>query len=223
MLNIIGIFKNKVPNVSRLLEFGFVQVEQEYIHSYGILNDQFRMNIKITAVGIVSVNVWDTDTKEEYILINLPMAVGAFVGSMIQACEEKLKIIAENCFDHTVFKSDQAKQIITYVNETYQDHLEFLWEKFSQNAVLRRKDSRKWYAAILTVGKAKLGLEGTELIEVIDLHALPSEIEQLLDGKKYFPGYHMNKKHWYTICLNGSVPTQEICERIDASYLLAKK
>lgn len=223
MLNIAGIFKNKVPNISRLLAFGFVQVDQEYIHSYRILNNQFQMNVKVTTTGIASVNVWDNDTQEEYILINLPMAVGSFVGSVIQACEEKLKIIADNCFDPTIFKSEQAKQIIAYVNETYQDHLEFLWEKFSQNAVLRRKDSRKWYAAILTVGKTKLGLEGNDLIEVIDLHALPSEIERLLDGKKYFPGYHMNKKHWYTICLDGSVPTQEICKRIDASYLLAKK
>lgn len=151
------------------------------------------------------------------------MATGAFVGSVIEACEDKLKIIAESCFDHIVFKSEQSQELIAYVNETYQDHLEFLWEKFSQNAVLRRKDSRKWYAVILTIAKTKLGLVGNEMIEVIDLRALPNEIEQLLDGKKYFPGYHMNKKHWYTICLDGSVPTQEICERIDKSYSLAKK
>lgn len=223
MLNISGIFKNKVLNISRLLKFGFVQVEQEYIHSSTILNDQFQMNVKITIAGMVSVNVWDIDSQEEYILIHMPTANGAFVSSVIQACEEKLKIIAENCFDHIVFKSEQAKQIIAYVDATYHNQLEFLWEKFSQNAVLRRKDSRKWYAVILTVAKTKLGLDGNEMIEVIDLRALPNEIEQLLDGKKYFPGYHMNKKHWYTICLDGSVPTQEICDRIDASYILAKK
>ena len=33
--------------------------------------------------------------------------------------------------------------------------------------------------------------------------------------------YHMNKKHWCTIILDGSVPFKEICRRIDASYLLA--
>ena len=35
------------------------------------------------------------------------------------------------------------------------------------------------------------------------------------------PGWHMNKKHWCTIILDGSVPFKEICRRIDASYLLA--
>ena len=38
-----------------------------------------------------------------------------------------------------------------------------------------------------------------------------------------FPGYHMNKKHWYTIILDNSISTSEICRRIDDSYLLAHK
>ncbi len=32
------------------------------------------------------------------------------------------------------------------------------------------------------------------------------------------PGYHMNKKHWNTILLNGSVPDRLIREWIDHSY-----
>jgi predicted DNA-binding protein (MmcQ/YjbR family) len=32
------------------------------------------------------------------------------------------------------------------------------------------------------------------------------------------PGYHMNKKHWNTIILDGSVPDKEIFEWIDHSY-----
>ena len=37
------------------------------------------------------------------------------------------------------------------------------------------------------------------------------------------PGYHMNKKHWYTICLDGSVEPVELYQRLDLSYKLAKK
>ena len=44
----------------------------------------------------------------------------------------------------------------------------------------------------------------------------------MIDKKRYFPGWHMNKKHWYTIILDGSVSTEEICSRIDESYRLAK-
>lgn len=32
------------------------------------------------------------------------------------------------------------------------------------------------------------------------------------------PGYHLNKRHWNTITLDGSVPEDEIIEMIDHSY-----
>ncbi len=38
------------------------------------------------------------------------------------------------------------------------------------------------------------------------------------------PGYHMNKQHWNTIILDGSVPMKLVKELIDHSYeLVAKK
>ncbi|HAK11516.1 MAG TPA: MmcQ-like protein [Chitinophagaceae bacterium] len=38
------------------------------------------------------------------------------------------------------------------------------------------------------------------------------------------PGYHMNKQHWNTIILDGSVPMKLVRELIDHSYeLVAKK
>lgn len=37
------------------------------------------------------------------------------------------------------------------------------------------------------------------------------------------PGYHMNKKHWNTISLVGSVPDREILAWIDHSYDLVRK
>ncbi len=34
------------------------------------------------------------------------------------------------------------------------------------------------------------------------------------------PGYHMNKKHWNTVILDGSIPKGELERMIDNSYLL---
>ena len=76
---------------------------------------------------------------------------------------------------------------------------------------------------ILTVPKQKLGLSDDKTVEIFDFRILPEELEALVDYKTYFPGYHMNKKHWCTIILDGIVPFEEICRRIDASYLLAIK
>lgn len=49
----------------------------------------------------------------------------------------------------------------------------------------------------------------------------PERMESLIDRKVYFPGWHMNKKHWYTMILDGSVERRELFRRIDESYRLA--
>ncbi|HEX3923207.1 MAG TPA: MmcQ/YjbR family DNA-binding protein [Streptosporangiaceae bacterium] len=35
------------------------------------------------------------------------------------------------------------------------------------------------------------------------------------------PGYHLNKRHWNTVVLDGSVPDEQVLELIDHSYDLA--
>jgi predicted DNA-binding protein (MmcQ/YjbR family) len=37
------------------------------------------------------------------------------------------------------------------------------------------------------------------------------------------PGYHMNKRHWNTVILDGNVPDVEVFQMIDASYQLVVK
>lgn len=37
------------------------------------------------------------------------------------------------------------------------------------------------------------------------------------------PGYHLNKRHWNTLVLDGSIPVQEIRKLIDHSYDLVYK
>jgi len=37
------------------------------------------------------------------------------------------------------------------------------------------------------------------------------------------PGYHLNKKHWNTIMLDGSIPEKEILQWIEDSYNLVVK
>ena len=53
---------------------------------------------------------------------------------------------------------------------------------------------------------------------------LKCDPDEALDLRKIYPailpGYHMNKKHWNTLTLNGSVPISEIENMIDNSYNL---
>jgi predicted DNA-binding protein (MmcQ/YjbR family) len=52
----------------------------------------------------------------------------------------------------------------------------------------------------------------------------PEKAEELREEYPcVLPGYHMNKKHWNTIIVDGSVSTKIIKEWIDHSYELVKK
>ncbi|RIV20642.1 MmcQ/YjbR family DNA-binding protein [Fibrisoma montanum] len=57
--------------------------------------------------------------------------------------------------------------------------------------------------------------------------ALKCDPERALQLRDMFPavrpGYHMNKMHWNTITLDGTVRTNQIQEWIDHSYELVKK
>jgi predicted DNA-binding protein (MmcQ/YjbR family) len=43
----------------------------------------------------------------------------------------------------------------------------------------------------------------------------------LLKKPGYLPAYHMNKKSWVTVVLDGTVPLTEIKKSLDKSYTLA--
>lgn len=216
-------FINRKVNFDKLLNYGFFKVTNGYQYKTAVMNDQFQLNVFITNDGLVSTNMIDNTSNEEYSLYKVVSSVGAYVGEVRTACEIVLKEISQRCFEPNIFHSEQTLAVIEYVREKFGDELEFLWEKFSNNAVWRRKDNQKWYGLILTVSKTKLGLSSNEIVEIIDLRLNPEQMIKTIDNKRYFPGWHMNKKSWYTIILDDSVPTAEIYRRIDESYILALK
>lgn len=58
----------------------------------------------------------------------------------------------------------------------------------------------------------------------INLKCDPDEAQALRDVfESIKPGYHMNKKHWNTVCLPGDVPAGELMRMIDQSYVLVVK
>lgn len=216
------LFKNKKADIKQLLSYGFIKREKNYIYSAKLVNDQLEMTVIITEAGKLSTEIRDTLSKELYIVHKVSNSYGCFVGKVREEHNRILSDIIKNCFDNDTFKSEYSKLVIEYVRKKYDDELQFLWKKFPDNAVFRRKDSNKWYAALLILQKYKLGLKEDGIVEIIDLRIKPEELISLIDNKKYFPGYHMNKKHWFTICLDGSVPIEEIFAYIDKSYTLAQ-
>lgn len=55
----------------------------------------------------------------------------------------------------------------------------------------------------------------------LNLKCDPNEALMLRDMfTAVIPGYHMNKKHWNTVILDGSIPEGEVQRMIDNSFML---
>lgn len=220
MLN--DIFTRRKPVPEKMIAYGFRQEEGGYEYTSEIKNGEFMLTVRVDENGAVDTSLIERESGELYILYKTD-AAGGYVGEIREAVSEVLGDISEKCFTEDIFKTKQSKMVIQFVRERYGDELEFLWKKFPDNAVWRRKDNQKWYGAILTVRGNKIGLDTDEAVEIIDLRMAPEQAENILRKAHYYPGWHMNKKSWYTIVLNGSVSDEEICMRINESYRLAVK
>ena len=108
------------------------------------------------------------------------------------------------------------EKVIKFIKETYAVMPEYLWPKYPFSAVFRTK--KKWFGIIMNVPKEKIGLEGKKEIDIINVKCSPEIIGSLRMSKGFLPAYHMNKEHWITILLDGSVDKTKIKQLIDLSY-----
>ena len=216
------VFKNKSANVEKLLAYGFEPVDGKYVYTTDIVDGQLRLTVTAEG-GELTTEVYDLGSEDVYTLHLALGAVGAFVGRVRAEHEAVLNDIEQKCYDYNVFKEDYTRKILQYAKDKYGDEPEYLWEDLPNAAIIRRKDNRKWYVLFMTILPKRLGLSGDEPIEIVDLRFDVDELPNKIDNVRYFAGYHMNKKHWITILLDGSVPLDEILEYVDKSYTLAKK
>ena len=198
--------KHRKPDIQKLLAFGFEEMYDRYTYSVGLLTGQMKMTVDVSKDGAVSTQVLDSGSGEEYVLHLVQTAAGSFVGRVRAEYDAVLDEILSACFEYDVFKSQHLKRVVDYIRNKYGDEMEHLWPKSPENAIVRRKDNGKWYMAVLTISKRKLDIDSDELVEIIDLRMKPDDVETVVDRKKYFPGFHMNKKHWVTVCMDGTVP-----------------
>lgn len=121
------------------------------------------------------------------------------------------------------FKNNLTAEIVRYIEEIYGIKPDFLWRKTPNDAAFRHTVSKKWFGVLLLdTPKKKLGLDCDGKVDILDLKCDQLLIGSLLAKNGYLPGYHMNKEHWITVLMDGSVSADEIFMLIDMSYDLTK-
>ena len=148
-------------------------------------------------------------------------AQDSFIGEARAAYQEVLNRIGEVCGEHGTFHGAYVEEILRYVQNTYGDEIEYPWKDLDA-AVIRSHITKKWYALFMKIHPSKIGLGGSQPIRIMNLHGTAEQVTALVDGEKYFPGYHMNRNYWYTLCLDGTVPLEELYARIDESFQLSQ-
>ncbi len=115
------------------------------------------------------------------------------------------------------------KELEKYILETYNAESDFPWVRYPNYQVFRHCSNRKWFALIMDIPKAKLGLTGDELLNVINFKCDPIMTGSLQSEPGFFPAYHMSKENWITAALDGSIPDDKIKMLIDISFELTDK
>lgn len=79
---------------------------------------------------------------------------------------------------------------------------DYPFEGDTETAVMRHKDSRKWFAIVMRVPLKKFGIESEASANVVNLK-LPTEMYGSFGPRDgVYPAYHMNKLHWVSVILS---------------------
>ena len=112
------------------------------------------------------------------------------------------------------------EELEAYIQNHYATLPDYPWEDTPRAAVFRHTGNRKWFALVMEVPRDKLGLAGTEKLDIVNFKCDPILIASLRGEPGIFPAYHMNKSSWITAALDGSVPAETIELLLDVSYEL---
>lgn len=122
------------------------------------------------------------------------------------------------------------ESVLRYIKEQYGIEPDFPWSgNFSSSSVVRHKGSGAWFGLFTHVEKFRLQSvqlqreEGKERVEILNLKCDPLIIATLTSRRGFVPAWHMNKKLWVTVLLDGTVEDGEVDELIDMSYELTAK
>lgn len=113
------------------------------------------------------------------------------------------------------------EDIFRYVREKYSTSPDYPWERDADSAVLR-KSSGKWYGIVMNVRRNVIDGKSGDYADIINVKCTLLVREILIGEGKAFPAYHMNKRLWISIPLDGGISFDEICGVIDESYELVK-
>ena len=105
------------------------------------------------------------------------------------------------------------KEFEALVYELYGVRADYPFEEDFTTGVFRHENG-KWFALAMNIEERKIGHDGNERIDVVNLKCAPEVIESLAGIEPgIYRAYHMNKTHWLTLALG-------LCDADTVEWLL---
>ena len=112
------------------------------------------------------------------------------------------------------------QKLFDHVKKKYKAKPEYLWKRYPDYAIFRHSDNNKWFGLVMDVPRYKLGLDGDERVDILNVKLSdPFFVDMLIQREGFFKGYHISKGNWVSILLDGTVAFDEICNLLDESYV----
>ena len=112
--------------------------------------------------------------------------------------------------------------LAAWLTDTYSASGESLFTRYPSFQVFRHHGNGKWFAVIMDIPRQNLGLTGETDISIVNLKCDTRMIGSFREEPGIFPGWHMNKAHWLSVALDGTVEDEKIKFLSDMSYELTK-
>ena len=194
-----------------LINFGFHFEENTLVFKKNILNDTFRMEIKLISTDF-EIEVYDLDFNEVYSLFSVDSANGEIVTTIREEVKDVLEKIL--CLESVIYED-----VLRYVKERYNSTTV---KPFKTNPDIKAlvTPKGKWYALFLDVEYNKLKKDSlvNSKVKVINLKHISSKISTITDDRNIFPSYHKN--HWISVVLDNNIDIEYVKELIELSYNL---
>ena len=114
------------------------------------------------------------------------------------------------------------QELAAYLTDMYRCAGEHLFDRYPGFQVFRHRGKGKWFAVLMDIPGKNLGLAGVEEISVVNLKCDTRMIGSFREEPGIYPGWHMNKSHWLSVALDGTVEDEKLKFLVQMSYELTK-
>lgn len=115
------------------------------------------------------------------------------------------------------------ESVLELIASEYGVDPEYPWERYPTSCVFRLAGAgSKWFAALLDAPGASVGRPEDGRVFVLNVKSEPALIDGLVHEEGFARAYHMSKRHWVSVILDGKVELERVADLIAISRDLVR-